>query len=115
MGTTKRWNVSSEKVTSTHHQCQFPWRVNHRLLAFSNTKLSSHYGWENVDYEAITAMNAVALHVIWEPEVVYYPDIKGLAIQYHPEYMDRESFGFKYAVDLINIYAAPHIRNKVLF
>jgi gamma-glutamyl-gamma-aminobutyrate hydrolase PuuD len=69
-------------TSSVHHQMMFPWDTEHELLAWSPTQLSRCYiGQDDKDIkEAVT-------HV--EPEIVYFPKIKGLAIQGHPEFMDK--------------------------
>lgn len=72
-------------ATSTHHQMMYPFNIekdNYDLLAWSNKHLSDVY-FKNgaLVYERPEV----------EPEVVYYNKIKALAIQPHPEYMDRNS------------------------
>jgi gamma-glutamyl-gamma-aminobutyrate hydrolase PuuD len=69
-------------VTSSHHQMMYPFDVEHEMLAWSTEKQSSFF--LNSDDKAIPQMEN---HV--EPEVVYFPKIKGLAIQGHPEWMDE--------------------------
>jgi hypothetical protein len=64
-------------VTSTHHQMMVPWAVPHDLIAWSNEPKSSRY--ENSSFSDCIEMPR-------EPEVVYYPEIKAMAIQAHPEY-----------------------------
>jgi anthranilate/para-aminobenzoate synthase component II len=68
-------------ISSCHHQMLYPWDVDHEMLAWSTKKLSkdyqpsSHYTTANMkkpEYE--------------EPEVVWFPEIKGFAIQCHPEW-----------------------------
>ena len=39
-----------------------------------------------------------------EPEVVFWPNTKSLGIQYHPEWMDKDSAGVQYFYDLLNKY-----------
>ena len=39
-----------------------------------------------------------------EPEVIFWPDTKSLAVQYHPEWMEEESEGWKYFQELLNKY-----------
>lgn len=36
----------------------------------------------------------------YEPEIVYYPKIKGLGFQFHPEMMSRTTFAVQYASEL---------------
>lgn len=71
--------------TSCHHQMMYPFDVEHHMLAWSSTKESSLYlNGTNTD---ILAMNS---HL--EPEIVYYPQIAGLAIQGHPEWAVTSTF-----------------------
>ena len=71
-------------TTSAHHQMLYPYEVNHELLAWSQTKLASRY--ENGD-----GANTSAMFTQREPECVYFPEIRGLGIQGHPEWMNKDS------------------------
>jgi len=77
-------------ITSTHHQMMYPWDVkNHYLLGYSYN-LSNTYQGEN-GRELFPVINAFKENkapqpLITEPEIVYYPKIKALCIQGHPEY-----------------------------
>lgn len=68
------------RVNSLHHQMMHPGKTNHKLLAWSEHKLSDVY------YDEDTNVN-----VDVEPEYIYFPDIKGFAIQWHPEMMDGDA------------------------
>lgn len=63
-------------VTSCHHQMMYPFDVEHRLLAKSCISSPVHLGENNEEIE-----------MPCEPEVVYFPQLKALAIQPHPEWM----------------------------
>lgn len=68
------------EVTSTHHQMMYPFNTNHELLAVSEN-LSHYYKvGSKEDVKELISKHG-------EPEVVYYPDTKCLAIQGHPEYI----------------------------
>lgn len=67
------------KTSSLHHQMMWPWQTKHRLLAWSEQKRSNIYVF-NAEHRTDSTSFV-------EPEVVYFPDIKGLAIQGHPEFM----------------------------
>lgn len=82
------------KVNSIHHQMMHPTK-NYQLLAYSSEVLSPIH--ETVDEDGEVA--AVPVEV--EPEAVWFDDIKGLAVQWHPEWMETHSDGFKYYQDLI--------------
>lgn len=86
------------EVTSTHHQMMDPmWghrgvgSVKHKLLAWADDVSPRK--------EAQTPEDLVVIHR--EPEVVKYPDIDALAVQYHPEHMPSDSRGFTYFVELV--------------
>lgn len=68
-------------VSSAHHQMMNPWDVPHTLLAWSSKPLSRHY--QDGKHQSVPEMKQHP-----EPEIVYFPKIKGLAIQGHPEWVD---------------------------
>lgn len=63
-------------TSSLHHQMMMPFEVDHKLVAWSKHRLSKHY----LDVDE-------PVNVDVEPEFVYFPKQKGVAIQWHPEYM----------------------------
>ncbi len=69
-------------TTSCHHQMMAPWRTDYQLLAWSSSRLSDRY--EGEDNKEIPN-----IHTKFEPEVVYFPKTRGLAIQGHPEWMEQ--------------------------
>ena len=70
-------------VTSCHHQMMYPFDVPHEMLAWSNVHLSDQYE---------TADGLVDMKGKVEPEIVYYPEVNGLAIQGHPEWAIQSTF-----------------------
>jgi putative glutamine amidotransferase len=71
-------------VTSTHHQAQWPWNLpssQFRLLGWTTGISPYHYGGNQKE---IVIGKAVGDR---EVEICYYPIIKALAIQFHPEYV----------------------------
>ena len=86
-------------TTSVHHQMMFPFDVDHKMIAWAAPKLSNiHMNQFGVSDERME--NSV------EPEIVWFPKIKGLAIQGHPEFVrdpDRDPF-VQYCLDLIDEY-----------
>lgn len=64
-------------VSSLHHQMLYPFEVDHLMVAQSAPAISEHYMDVNTPVE-----------VPVEPEFVYFPKEKGIAIQWHPEFMD---------------------------
>ena len=78
------------EVTSTHHQMQLP-PDGAVPIAWAEPKRSTCYeGAPGVTYEPDK-----------EHDVVWYPASNALGMQYHPEYMDDDSEGFKYCQELI--------------
>ena len=72
-------------VTSTHHQMSIPGPKGH-IVAWSAEKRSTVYIGdkdEEVQYNGP------------EVEGIYYPEFKVFAVQYHPEYMNKKSKGYK--------------------
>ena len=68
-------------ITSSHHQMLRIEGTDGRLLAWSHERRSTFY--VNGDDEGV--------HVEHEPEIVFYPGIKALAIQGHPEWVDKKT------------------------
>jgi putative glutamine amidotransferase len=62
-------------TNSLHHQMMNPFDVKHEMLAWIRGN-RTHYDVEN------------AVPVPVEPEFVYFPEVKGFAVQWHPEMMD---------------------------
>lgn len=73
------------KVNSLHHQMMYPWEVDHKLLAWAPEPISVHYLDEDTKVQ-----------VPCEPEAVYFPKVRGLAIQWHPEFMDENTEATQY-------------------
>lgn len=70
------------EITSTHHQMMFPYNLpskRYEVLAWSKYHRSSHYLNGNND-------NIELPNNFLEPEIVFYPATKSLAIQGHPEF-----------------------------
>lgn len=73
---------STMQVTSSHHQMMYPFDIPHRLIAWSKEKRSKVYqGISKEEEKKITL----------EPEIVWYPEIRALCIQPHPEWMSYSS------------------------
>ena len=85
------------KVTSTHHQMCVP-TPDAFILGWSDKRLSDCYFGDNdllMPYDG------------QEVEAIYYSEKKVFAVQYHPEFMSRESDGSKWfkkgVLDLITL------------
>lgn len=72
-------------VNSTHHQMQLP-PPGAKVLAWASPKRSTCY--------------EVNKHPEFEYECVYYPNIKAIGTQYHPEAMNEQTEGYQYCVEL---------------
>ena len=81
------------QVTSSHHQMVLP--SNHDdIIAWSSPKLSKFY-LNGLNQKITTEL---------EVEVVKFNKIKAVGVQYHPEIMNQETYGFFYVEDLIRRY-----------
>ena len=76
-----RTNSSAFMTNSCHHQMMNPTGTNHEVIAWTSENLSDVYFDVN---------NEFILQGV-EPEYVYFPSIKGFAMQWHPEWMDEQS------------------------
>jgi gamma-glutamyl-gamma-aminobutyrate hydrolase PuuD len=78
-------------TSSVHHQMMYPFAVEHDLIAWSSEVRSPvHMMSDDVD-EKMTV----------EPEIVYFPKIKALAIQGHPEFMEPDCEFVQYCNGLV--------------
>ena len=84
------------EVTSSHHQMLYPFEVKHEMLAWCDNSLSKDYCGET-DEDQYNFDNKV------EPEIVYFPEIRGIAIQGHPEWAVGSRFA-DLCVELIDAY-----------
>jgi gamma-glutamyl-gamma-aminobutyrate hydrolase PuuD len=73
-------------TNSIHHQMQYPFNVKHEMLGWTEVRSDEH----------IVAPEAGSVMLEVEPEYVYYPDVKGFAIQWHPEMMPTGSDATQY-------------------
>jgi putative glutamine amidotransferase len=70
-------------TTSAHHQMMYPWDVPHELLARTEYHRSNFYEGAVGEDNLPTTLDMLCKD---EPEVVYFPEIRALAIQGHPEW-----------------------------
>lgn len=83
------------EATSTHHQMLYPWDTKYKLLAWAIPALSKEY---KLNPEVSLS------RVLAEPEVVFFPETKALAIQGHPEYLTQTNPYVTYCNDLVKEY-----------
>lgn len=81
-------------MTSAHHQMMWPGATEHELLAWTSQRRSRHYKWAGGD-----------ISINKEPEVVWFPKIKALGVQGHPEFFPNPyEPGVVYTRELVNKY-----------
>lgn len=91
------------RVNSIHHQMMAP-REDFKLLAWSHSLLSDRYETTDKNGEIDIQAPLIINDLIREPEAVYFNKIKGLAVQYHPEWMGESTDGYQYYQELIQEY-----------
>lgn len=80
-------------VTSCHHQMQWPWELpssHYKVLGWCKPLSPYHHGETNKN------MRLPGGTIPPEVEVALYPNIKGLGIQGHPEWMEEGSAAIHY-------------------
>lgn len=87
-------------TSSLHHQMMSPWGVDHKIIAFASPSRSNRY----VIHPPHSAEDIILDDVPCEPEIVWFPKTKALAIQGHPEFMGVDSRYVKYCFELVNQY-----------
>lgn len=86
-------------TSSLHHQMMYPQNTKHELLAWSAPSRSDRY-------IGLTEKELSQTEI--EPEVVWFPEIKCLAIQGHPEFMDHDCEFNLYVHNLMDTYGFVH-------
>jgi putative glutamine amidotransferase len=86
-------------IAGDHHQMMYPYDVEHELIAWSSAFLSETYQPDNT-----VASISLDKKTHKEPEIVWFPKIKGLAIQGHPEWEPPNSRSVDYVSELIKEY-----------
>lgn len=91
-------------TSSLHHQVMFPWRIKHELIAWDARPNDYHPIFiESIDEFDLIRWSSYRYDV---PEIVYFPAIRCLAIQGHPEFMARYTQFVRYTKELCDKYAA---------
>lgn len=83
------------KVTSTHHQMCFPYDLpeeDYQLLGWAEELSSRYQAAAEIDIEEATHPSNHDGGYFKEPEVIWYPKIRALACQSHPEHGRSPSF-----------------------
>lgn len=80
-------------VSSCHHQMLQPFSVDHVMVAKSTYRMSTHY---------MDVNESVEMEI--EPEFVYFPKERGIAIQWHPEWMPAEGHANLFVKEKVKEY-----------
>ena len=86
-------------VSSTHHQAQYPWKMDkskYKILGWTVGISKYHFSGENKEIVDGVVENGK------EVEIAYYPKIKALGIQSHPEMLYRSRGASKLFVESID-------------
>lgn len=84
------------QTSSVHHQMMYPFDVKHHLIAWSKENRSSRYLGEEGPMPEMEGKV--------EPEIVYFPQTRALAIQGHPEFMPDTHPFVQYCNRLVQEY-----------
>jgi len=89
------------QCTTCHHQMMYPFDVPHEMLAWMPKPLSKTYasGVEKEECDGTFIEYDMSDKV--EPEVVYFPEVRGFAIQGHPEWMTEDGPFVKWCLSSI--------------
>ena len=87
-------------TSSLHHQMMFPWDIDYEMIAVAAPLMSRHYIVRPKDSKEDTYL----VDVPCEPEIVWFPKTKALAIQGHPEFMTSQARFVEYCASLIKKY-----------
>lgn len=85
--------VVEYKTSSAHHQMMYPFDVDHEMLAWTSSRSDYYDGFPSHDMTGKV-----------DPEVVYFPKIRGLAIQGHPEWMQEDDLFVQWCLSKIEDY-----------
>jgi putative glutamine amidotransferase len=84
------------RANSIHHQMMVPHGTAHEMLAWTKP-LSEQYVVCPHDKDVVYAKMSNEV----DPEFVYFNDVKGFAVQWHPEMMDVKEKATQYVFDTI--------------
>lgn len=104
-------------TTSVHHQMMYPWEIaNYHLIAWTHTLQSREYiEGTPIDSEkegdVVVGFPARVDPMYYEPEIVYFPQVKALCIQGHPEFIMNEQHEFiLYCRKLVDKYLLTQLK-----
>lgn len=86
----KTYDGKTLNTNSVHHQMMYPWGTDYELLAWSKGVSPCYQGETATDivfpkeaYESENSNDPI------EPEIVWFPRLKGFGVQGHPEWADQ--------------------------
>ena len=89
-------------TSSIHHQMMYPWNIEHELLAWTDYPKSGVYeGLTDQELERWPVQRYGEKELPIEPEIIWFPKTKCLAIQGHPEMMDYTCLFNRYIEELV--------------
>jgi len=88
-------------TTSVHHQQLYPWDIRHELIAWADGLVGRDHSGEDGELIQFPPQAYDKEGRLLEPEIVYFPQAKCLAIQGHPEFMSENDPFVKYCNHLI--------------
>lgn len=83
-------------TNSIHHQQLVP-VGNYKLVAWTPTRSKEYWDVDDKGKDVVSPQNPLGV----DPEFVYYPDVKGFAIQWHPEMMRADSPANEFVLSFI--------------
>lgn len=101
----------SFKVNSTHHQMMYPFNLGDnffRILGWSTGVGKIFDGFPAIEEDLKIFSKSVQGNYPREPEIVFYPLLTGLAIQFHPETMAKSGA----VVKMVRQMIAYHLMKK---
>lgn len=109
----KTWDNQTYTMNSLHHQMFYPWNLpqeDYKLISWTEGLSDWYLNGDDTDInfhtEAITDDG-----LIIEPEVVYYPKTKSLAIQGHPEMMGWRSWEWNLDKNSSDVHTLDYLNN----
>jgi gamma-glutamyl-gamma-aminobutyrate hydrolase PuuD len=69
------------EMTSTHHQMMYPWDTKHELIAWAPRRSPQYVFDGDIKHDLMER----------EPEIVFFPETRALAVQGHPEYFSNKN------------------------
>lgn len=95
------WDGRHVTMSSTHHQMQLP------------PPEATVIGWTPCRSTIYQNGYGKEIPMTMDVEIVHYPSINAVGMQYHPEMMSNESPGFKVAAEIVKKFLMDKVEEKV--